>query len=578
MPNSSKLLIIDDCAEDRRIYRRYLLKDPHQSYEILEADSARDGLALSQTMACDAILLDFCLPDMSGLEILDKLRQEKFEVAPSVIVLSGHGNEEVAAQAIKKGAQDYLVKQRLKPDALQSAVRRAVERSHSQSQLSKTRERQRLVATTALRIRQSLNLEQILTTTVAEVQQLLQCDRVTIYQFSPQTDSDKVEQFVELCIQEPCLWQGIIENQDKTCKLDISKVCETGSNLNCRHLLNYQICPPSDSTLNCEEKVLKTQNQKSENQEVVASQNRHEASNITLPITLDCSTEPKAKVWGLLIAHQCTGQRQWQHSEIAILKDLSVHLAIAIQQAEQLSQTKADLVKEQKLNAFKSQIITTVSYEYRTPLAAILAAASTLKQYKNRLDEFKQQKFLQTIEQKARHMTQLVDDLFLFQKFELSQAKFKLQPIDLVHFFSNLIAEQQYKASDLHKLIFQPMGEPKRFWGDGVLLRQIFASLVSNAIKYSPNGGNIDICLINRDLQVTVCIKDEGIGIPLEDRENLFQPFYRGSNVDTIPGTGLGLVIAKACIELHNGQIILESQLGQGTQVTVTLPKVGSEK
>ncbi|KAF3889120.1 MULTISPECIES: hybrid sensor histidine kinase/response regulator [Nostocales] len=576
MPNSSKLLIIDDCAEDRRIYRRYLLKDPHQSYEILEADSARDGLALSQTMFCDVILLDFCLPDLSGLEILDKLKQEKFEVAPSVIVLSGHGSEEVAAQAIKKGAQDYLVKQRLKPDALQSAVRNAIKRSHSQSQLNKTRERQRLVATTALRIRQSLNLEQILTTTVAEVQQLFQCDRVTIYQFFPQTDSTKVEQFVELCMQEPCLWQEFFENGNLEYQQAIAKVCETGSNLNCRHLFNCQtLDSPSNSQSTCTENFLKLQNQETETGGSVSSQNRYDASTWVIPITLNFPEEPSPKLWGLLVTHHCKGKQQWQNSEIAILKELTVHLALAIQQAEKLSQTEADLAKEKKLNAFKSQIITTVSYEYRTPLAAILAAASTLKQYKNRLDEFKQQKFLQTIEQKARHMTQLVDDLFLFQKFELSQAKFKLQTIDLVHFFSDLIAEQRHKASDRHQLIFHQTSEPKGFLGDGVLLRQIFASLICNAIKYSPDGGHIEISLIDRDSQVIVCVKDEGVGVPIEERENLFQPFCRGSNVETIPGTGLGLAIAKACVELHGGQIVLDSQLGQGTQVTVTLPKLG---
>jgi signal transduction histidine kinase/CheY-like chemotaxis protein len=579
MPDSRKLLIIDDCAEDRRIYRRYLLKDPHQSYEILEADSARDGLALSQTMLCDVILLDFCLPDLSGLEILDKLKQAKFEVAPSVIVLSGHGNEEVAAQAIQKGAQDYLVKQRLKPDALQSAVRNAIKRSHSQSLLNKTRERQRLVATTALRIRQSLNLEQILTTTVAEVQQLLQCDRVTIYQFFPQTDSNEIEKFVEFCKQELCLWQGVVENRNLEFQQVISKVCETGSSINCCHLLNCQtLCSPSNSHSSYEEKLLQPQNQETENREIVGSQNSKNASNLVIPITLNCPEEPSSKLWGVLVIHQCTGKRQWQYSEVSTLKELSIHLALAIQQAEQLSQTEADLVKEKKLNAFKSQIITTVSYEYRTPLAAILAAASTLKHYKNRLDELKQQKFLQTIEQKARHMTQLVDDLFLFQKFELSQTKFKLQPIDLVCFFSELIEEQRHKASDRHKLVFQMTGEPKGFWCDGVLLRQIFASLVSNAIKYSPDGGHIEISLIDRDAQVIVCVKDEGVGIPIEDRENLFQPFCRGSNVDTIPGTGLGLAIALACVELHGGQIVLESQLGQGTRVTVTLPKLGSRE
>lgn len=124
-------------------------------------------------------------------------------------------------------------------------------------------------------------------------------------------------------------------------------------------------------------------------------------------------------------------------------------------------------------------------------------------------------------------------------------------------------------------MIFHQTSEPKGFLGDGVLLRQIFASLICNAIKYSPDGGHIEISLIDRDSQVIVCVKDEGVGVPIEERENLFQPFCRGSNVETIPGTGLGLAIAKACVELHGGQIVLDSQLGQGTQVTVTLPKLG---
>ncbi|MGH8002674.1 MAG: response regulator, partial [Brasilonema sp.] len=255
MSDTRTLLIIDDCAEDRRIYRRYLLKDPSQSYQILEADSAQDGLAMCQEILCDVILLDFCLPDMSGLEILDQLKQDKFETPAAVIMLTGQGDEAIAVQAMKKGVQDYLVKQHLKPDVLQSAVRNVIQHSDLQSVLSKTRERQRFMS----------------------------------------------------------------------------------------------------------------------------------------------------------------------------------------QQAELLAQTQADLMKEQKLNAFKSQIITTVSCEYRMPLASILTAASTLKQHGNQLDEAKQQRFLQIIEQKARYMAKLVDDLLVFNQFELKKAEFKPQPLDLCHFFSDLI-------------------------------------------------------------------------------------------------------------------------------------------
>jgi signal transduction histidine kinase len=123
-------------------------------------------------------------------------------------------------------------------------------------------------------------------------------------------------------------------------------------------------------------------------------------------------------------------------------------------------------------------------------------------------------------------------------------------------------------------LIFQITGNNQDFWGDRGLLQQIFTNLISNAIKYSPDGGTVEFHLIGKESQVIFYIKDQGIGIPMAAQENLFQSFSRGSNVDTIPGTGLGLAIAKACVELHGGDITLSSQVGQGTKVTVSLPKI----
>jgi signal transduction histidine kinase/DNA-binding NarL/FixJ family response regulator len=546
MPDTWTLLIVDDCAADRKIYRRFLLKDPHQSYQICEADSAGEGLSLCQQMHCDAILLDFCLPDMSGLELLNKLKQQNFDTYLPVIMLTGHGDEEVAVQAMKWGVQDYLVKQHLKADVLQLAVRNAIKKSYLQAQLNRTRERQRLIATTALRIRQSLDLEQILQTAVGEIQQLLKCDRVEVYQFAPdvggKTVAKSVNSFrdVTLCnnIEDICHELGG-ENYSWGCKLAFSNVCETNLS-NCNLNLIEQ--------LNTE-------------------------ANLVVPINLSHNGKPNPKPWGLLIAHQSSIQRQWKPDEEEMLHEVSVQLAIAIQQAELLAQTQASLVKEKQLNTFKSQIIATVSHEYRTPLASILAAASTLKQYDDRLDVCRKQRFLHIIAEKARHMSKLVDDMLVVNQIELKKAKFKPLPLDLLQFFSDLIEEQRQTISDRHELVFKINGNHKGFWGDRGLLRQIFINLISNAIKYSPNGGTVELHLIGKESQVIFHIKDEGIGIPIEDRKNLFQSFSRASNVDTIPGTGLGLAIAKACTELHGGDITLSSQLGQGTEVTVTLPK-----
>ncbi|MBW4560142.1 MAG: response regulator [Mojavia pulchra JT2-VF2] len=540
------LLIIDDCAADRNIYRRYLLKDPHQSYKILEADCAEDGLALCQKIHCHVILLDFCLPDMSGLELFDKLKQEIFEIPVPVIMLTGRGDEEVAVQAMKQGAQDYLVKQYLKPDVLQLAVRNAIKQSCLQAQLCKNRERQRLIATTALRIRQSLDLEQILNTAVAEVQQLLKCNRVMVYQFAPdiggKTVASSVDSYqtIALCnnIQDVCHQVGG-EDHHWGCKLPISDVYEAGLD-------------------NCYPNLLEQFNTK---------------ANLVVPINLSTHEKRKDKLWGLLIAHHSSGERQWQSDEVEILNEVSVQLAIAIQQAELLAQTQAALVKEKQLNAFKSKIVATVSHEYRTPLTSILAAASTLIQHSHRLDESKQQRLLGIIEQKARSMSKLVDNMLVVNQFELDKTKFKPIPLDLLQFFCDLIEQERETVSDRYQLIFKTTGNNTYLWGDRGLLQQIFVNLMSNALKYSPHGGNVEFHLIGTDSEVMFYIKDEGIGIPIADQKNLFKSFSRGSNVGTIPGTGLGLAIAKSCVELHGGSITLFSQMGQGTKVTVSLPK-----
>ncbi|MEH2115217.1 ATP-binding protein [Nostoc sp.] len=558
------LLIIDDCAADRKIYRRYLLKDPHQSYQVLEADCAEEGLALCRKVRCDVILLDFCLPDMSGLELFDQMQQEIFKTSVPVIMLTGRGDEEVAVQVMKRGALDYLVKHHLTQDVLQLAVRNAIKQSCLQAQLQKTQERQRLIATTALRIRQSLNLEQILNTAVSEVQELLKCDRVMVYQFAPDTDGKIVASSVEsyrtvaLCDRVGTgdwgLGTGDWKQGDEETRRQGDRVLITREEFSqspIPYIYELGLC-------NC----------------VSLKEQFNTKANLVVPINLSNNGNPTSKLWGLLIAHHNSGERQWQTDDAEMLNEVSVQLAIAIQQAELLAQTQAALAKEKQLNVFKSQIIATVSHEYRTPLTSILAAASTLVKHSQQLDESKQERFLGIIEQKARYMSKLVDNMLLVNQFELEKPKFKPIPLDLLQFFSDLIEQERETAGDRHELIFQITGNHQEFWGDRGLLQQIFINLMSNAIKYSPDGGTVEFHLIGKESEVSFYVKDRGIGIPVIDQENLFQSFSRGSNVDTIPGTGLGLAIAKGCVELHGGNITLWSEVGKGTQVTVSLPKI----
>ncbi len=547
MTDLKTLLIIDDCAEDRKIYRRYLAKDPHHTYEIVEANCAENGLALYQKVRSDVVLLDFCLPDMTGLEFLEQLQQQVAETSLPVIMLTGQGDEAIAVQAMKRGAQDYLVKTYLKPDSLQLAVRNVIRQARLQAQLHKTRERQRLIAMTALQIRQSLNLSQILNRATEELQRLLQCDRVVVYQFAPDRSGTIVAESVANG------WTSAlnIAIQDTFFQNSSGPLYAEGQALTVPNVDAAELSA-------CYLELLKQFEVK---------------AKLAVPILLHANSKTTPQLWGLLIAHQCSAERQWQPDEIELFSELSVQLAIAIQQAELLVQTQTALSKEKELNLFRSQIIATVSHEYRTPLASILAAASTLEQHHAHLDEIKRTKLVQMIQQKTRHLSGLVDDMLVVKQLELDKTKVKRLPLDLLLFFERLMEDQQEMVGDRVELTYNMSGDLKDFWGDRGLLRQIFANLMVNAMKYSPDGGLVACTLIGEGTQVIFSIVDAGIGIPPEDQRNLFQAFSRGSNVDTIPGTGLGLAIVKTCVELHDGSLNLESRLGQGTKVTVYLPK-----
>lgn len=515
------LLIVDDCAEDREVYRDYLSDDPHNSYEFYEAGLAEAGLELFFDRQFDAVLLDFYMPDMTGLEFLRQLQQRQPKVRPPIIMLTGQGNEDLAVQAMKRGVQDYLGKQQLQPEVLQRTVRSVIQQSHLHFTLNKTREQQRVMATTALRIRQSLDLNQILGTAVAEVQQLLECDHVAVYQ---------------------CGLQQIPTIQ-----------AELGMRRG-MPLLNPEglLTSPSHAP--------------------VASSSE-DYRDLVVPIILSERTSRQGRTWGYFVAHQCSKQTPWQSEEQGLLQELAVQLAIAIQQAELLSQTQTALEKAQELNTLKSQILATVSHEYRSPLAAILGAASTLDRHSDNLDASKQTRFLRMIQNKARKMAQLVDNMLVMHECEIDQAKFVPSPMNLLQFLANLVEEHRETASEDHELIFQMSGKTEGFWGDQGILRLIFDNLLSNAIKFSPEGGRIDIHLQGTTTDVTISIKDTGIGIPAVDQPHLFESFSRASNVENIQGIGLGLSIAKACIELHEGELQLDSQEGNGTTIIVQLPK-----
>ncbi|NEQ66408.1 MAG: sensor histidine kinase, partial [Symploca sp. SIO2D2] len=135
----------------------------------------------------------------------------------------------------------------------------------------------------------------------------------------------------------------------------------------------------------------------------------------------------------------------------------------------------------------------------------------------------------------------------------------------------------QLTIGNQHQLLFTTQGELGEALWDKSLIRHILGNLLDNAIKYSPEGGTVLFELILQEQAAIFRIQDQGIGIPSEYQKRIFDPFIRADNVDVIDGTGLGLAMVNRCVEVHGGQISVESEVGVGTTFIVNLPVVFSK-
>lgn len=317
--SSRTLLIVDDSPEDRELYRRYLLRSQEYSYTILEATLGCIGLEMWQQHQPDALLLDYRLPDLDGLEFLAKLQLSPQQPYFPVIMMTGYGNETIAVQAMKAGAQDYLVKGEITPERLQLAVNGAIQRVQLHTQLQQRIERERVVAQITQKIHQTLDLAEILQTTVTEVRQFLQADRVLIFRLhsdgwgtvTTESVGTGWTSLMSASYHDPCLNQDYFEHF--------------------RQGLVTQKSDIHDGSIDkCHVELL-------EKLQVRA--------NLVVPILQN------GELWGMLIAHHCASPRQWQPLEVDLLKELAIQAGIALVQAELYQQAQKELIERRRVEA-----------------------------------------------------------------------------------------------------------------------------------------------------------------------------------------------------------------------------------
>ena len=579
------ILIVDDSAEDRETYRRYLRQQVVSDYKIIEVESGEEGLEYLELNQPDLILLDYLLPDFDGLEFIEELNARGRKIPP-IIMLTGQGNEVIAVEAMKSGVKDYLVKGKLTAETLITSIKSVLQQNYLRTLLTKNIQQQKLIAEIALRIRQSLELSEILHTAVREVQLLIDCDRVVIYKFASDMTGDIVAESVKPGWKKS-LGQKVIDTcfRDKGAArykkgetLAIDNIYESGlSRCHIKLLEEFQV-----------------------------------KANAIVPILLaPTSSKSEAScLWGLLIAHQCDRTRHWQSDEVELLDKLAVQLAIAIQQGELFNKlqrelnirTKLELELAQRVKILeetkqslneragelewvnKELVKTTfllkkrneeldrfayvTSHDLKAPLRAIANLATWLEEdLEEQIPEENKQQ-LKLMRSRVKRMDGLIQGLL-----EYSRIGRKDSPVEVINVGTLIksVIDSLSPPAGFEIIIADPM---PTLATKVLMLEQVFSNLISNAIKYHPqNSGKITISVQEKGEFYEFAVADDGLGIEPQYHDRIFAIFQTLQARDTIESTGIGLSIVKKIVEGQGGKIWVESQLGEGSTFYFTWKK-----
>ncbi len=228
------------------------------------------------------------------------------------------------------------------------------------------------------------------------------------------------------------------------------------------------------------------------------------------------------------------------------------------------------LEKERELHALKSRFVSMASHEFRTPLSTIMGSTDLINRYAG--EDERIAKHVKRIRGKVRDLTAMLNEFLSLERIEQGMVKVQPAEIDVVHHCIEQIEELRGLAKTGQSIDYDHIGDARMVTTDPQMLGHVISNLVTNAVKYSPENHPIKLSTAIAGDRLTITVTDQGLGIPAEDQHHLFERFFRGSNVMTIQGTGLGLNIVKRYLDLLDGSIRFTSRPG-ATIFTVDLPQ-----
>jgi len=531
--------------------------------------------------------------------------QEKFsqEILPTIIThgqWQGEGQMQHlgSGQPIDVVMNAFLVKhpQSTEPLCFAAVIRDVTERKQAERMLQEQAEQERLVSAIAQRVRQSLNLTQTLSTAVQEVRQLLATDRTVIYRF----ESEETALVVVESVGDD--WMPLLGRKVQKTSFGES------------YVWLYRA-----GTIQAMADIY-TANLSEEHRDLLVS--LQVRANLVVPIFIGDESQGLAaeyspetqielpgssletsqnRLWGLLIAHQCSAPRVWTDSEMDLLGRLSVQLAIAIQQSTLFEQAQQAREAALEASRMKSLFLANMSHEIRTPMNGVMGMTDLL--LKTNLTP-EQVDFVQTLKLSGQNLLSIINDILDLSKLEAGEMRLEILEFNLSICMNEVLdllaTPAQEKGIEVVALIDSDV--PVQIKGDAARLRQILTNLINNAIKFTEagevvievaNASNSGLLAAsdnqrilenigalktenNDSMLLLFKVTDTGIGIAPEDKKKLFQSFTQvdASTTRKYGGTGLGLAISKELVELMGGQIGVESTPGQGSTFWFSVPTV----
>ncbi len=522
MGSDVRILVVDDSRTLREFVVQVLSNQ--EGFVVLEARDGIEGLEMALADSPDLILCDLEMPRLNGAQVVDALRTQQADIP--IILITSHGSEEIAVEFFRKGVKDYLIKP-FTAEEMNAAIERA---------LSEVRLRQEKEALT----RHLAAANQQLRRRVRELDTLYRVGKSVTSLLSKDELLGRILDAVFYMIGAEEAALLLVDEESGELRTELHRQRVTGE----------------------------TSRLARRTAEELAAEAARKGDATASGAMLSAPLKVGDKIIGVLSVGNRVSARPFSGHDRQLLMALGDYAAIALENARLYEEVR-------QADRAKSEFVSFVAHELGTPMTSIRGYTDAL--VKGMCDPLtpQQEQFLSIISSNVERMQVLVSDLLDISRIETGRLRIEMRPSGLLGALEGALqaTRGQIEARSQQLTVEVPEDLPL-VHADPERLTQILINLLSNAYKYTPDGGRIHVRAWLQDGYVYCAVSDSGIGISPEDQAKLFTKFFRSENpaARKKPGTGLGLCIVKSLVELQGGRVEVESQLGKGTTFTFTVP------